>query len=69
VTFGFENSVEYDRFIAFIKEGKHAEARQLCNKNTIDVWFQEDQDVATFWRLAENLLNLIACINKGKDRW
>lgn len=65
VTFGFENSVEYDRFIAFIKEGKHAEARQLCNKNTIDVWFQEDQDVATFWRLAENLLNLTACINKG----
>lgn len=65
VTFCFENSVEYDRFIAYVKEGKQEDARKIQNKNAIDVWFQEDQEVATFWNLAEHLLTLTECINRG----
>ena len=65
VTFGFENSVEYDRFIAYLKEGKQAEAHKLCNKNINDVWYQEDSEISSFWKLASNALLLTDCINRG----
>ena len=65
VTFSFENSVEYDRFIRCLKENKLDEARGILDKNKKDVWFQEDASVATFWRLAEQVVKLYGCINKG----
>jgi hypothetical protein len=65
VTFNFENSVEYDRFICCLKEGKSDDARAMLEKNKKDVWFQEDAEVATFWRLAEQVIRLVVCINKG----
>lgn len=65
VTFSFENSIEYDRFIAYLKEGKQAEAHKLCNKNINDVWYQEDSEISSFWKLASNALLLTDCINRG----
>ena len=65
VTFSFENSVEYDRFITCLKEGGQEEARVMLEKNKKDVWFQEDAQVAAFWRLAEQVIRLIDCINRG----
>jgi len=65
VTFSFENSVEYDRFITSLKEGKQEEARGMLEKNKKDVWFQEDAQVAAYWRLAEQVIRLIDCINRG----
>ncbi len=65
VTFNFENSVEYDRFISCLKEGKSDDARAMLEKNKKDVWYQEDAEVATFWRLAEQVIRLVVCINKG----
>lgn len=32
VTFSFENSVEYDRFISYLKEGKQEDATVLCKR-------------------------------------
>ena len=65
VTFNFENSVEYDRFISNLKEGKLEESRTMLYKNKKDVWFQEDTEVATFWQLAEQVIRLADCVNKG----
>ena len=65
VTFNFENNVEYDRFISCLKEGKSDDARAMLEKNKKDVWYQEDAEVATFWRLAEQVIRLVVCINKG----
>ena len=65
VTFSFENSVEYDRLVSYIKEGNIGDARRLANKNQMDVWYQEDKEVETFWKLAESLLVLCDCINNG----
>lgn len=65
VTFSFENSVEYDRLISYIKEGSIDAACKLADKNQKDVWYQEDKDVETFWKLAGNLLLLCDCINNG----
>ena len=65
VTFGFENCVEYDRFIAYIKEGKQEDARKLYTKNINDVWSQEDAEVSLFWKLASQALHLVDCVNKG----
>lgn len=65
VTFSFENSVEYDRFINTLKEGKIQDAHKLCAKNLGDVWCQEDPEVATFWKLANYSLSLVDCINQG----
>ncbi len=65
VTFSFENNVEYDRFITFIKEGKHKEAHKLYSKNISDVWFQQDLEVATFWKMANHVLMLKDCVNRG----
>jgi len=42
VTFNFENSVEYDRFISCLKEGKQEEAHAMLDKNKKDVWYQEN---------------------------
>lgn len=33
VTFAFENKVEYERFVAYLKEGKLGEAHKLLKKN------------------------------------
>ena len=65
VTFNFENSVEYDRFISCLKEGKQDEARTMLDKNKKDVWYQEDVVVAIFWNLAEQVIRLVDSINKG----
>lgn len=65
VTFSFENNVEYDRFISYLKEGKQEDATVLCKKNLSDVWCQEELKVATFWKLAEHTLTLTACIQLG----
>lgn len=65
VTFNFENSVEYDRFVSCLKEGKLEESRTMLAKNKKDVWFQEDTEVATFWQLAEQVIRLADCVNKG----
>lgn len=65
VTFSFENSVEYERFITMLKDGDVIGARSLANKNQSDVWYQEDKEVETFWKLADSLLLLCDCINNG----
>jgi hypothetical protein len=65
VTFNFENSVEYDRFISCLKEGKQNEAHAMLDKNKKDVWYQEDAEVAVFWNLAEQVIQLVDCVNKG----
>ena len=65
VTFNFENSVEYDRFISCLKEGNQEEARAMLDKNKKDVWYQEDPEVANFWKLAEQVVRLKDCINNG----
>lgn len=65
VTFCFENVVEYQRFINKVKEGKLSEAHMLYRKNIDGVWYNEDAEVATFWKLAKHLLTLIDCINLG----
>ena len=65
VTFNFENSVEYDRFISCLKEGKQNEAHAMLDKNKKDVWYQEDAEVAVFWNLAEQVIRLVDCVNKG----
>ncbi len=65
VTFCFENVVEYERFINNVKEGRLSEAYSLYNKNIDGVWYQEDTEVATFWKLANHLLTLTNCINHG----
>ena len=65
VTFNFENTVEYDLFIRCLKDGKSEEARNMLNKNMKDVWFQEDAEVACFWRLAEQVIRLVDSVNKG----
>ena len=65
VTFNFENSVEYDRFISCLKEGKQEEAHAMLDKNKKDVWYQENAEVAIFWDLAEQVIRLIDSVNKG----
>ena len=65
VTFQFENNVEFTRFIDHIKNGELTQAHQMLDKNRNDVWYQEDQGIATFWRLAEQLLSLIDCAGNG----
>lgn len=65
VTFNFENSVEYDRFISCLKEGKQDEAHAMLDKNKKDVWYQENAEVAIFWNLAEQVIRLIDSVNKG----
>lgn len=65
VTFQFENNVEFTRFINHIKNGELTQAHQMLEKNRNDVWYQEDQGIATFWRLAEQLLALIDCMGGG----
>lgn len=65
VTFSFENSVEYGRFITMLKDGDVLGTRRLANKNQSDVWCQEDKEVETFWKLADSLLLLCDCINNG----
>jgi hypothetical protein len=65
VTFSFENSVEYERLINYLKEGKIDEGRVLYKKNINDVWSQEDSDVAAFWHLTEYVLILMECVNQG----
>lgn len=65
VTFQFENNVEFTRFINHIKNGELTQAHQMLEKNVNDVWYQEDQGIATFWKLAEQLLALIKCANSG----
>lgn len=65
VTFRFENGVEYERFINYLKEGKTLEAQKMFEKNQNDVWAQEDTEVATFWNLAKQGLRLVDCIHRG----
>lgn len=65
VTFSFENAVEYARYIAYLKEGNQGQAHDMLKKNLDDVWYQEDVEVATFWKLAKYALALLDCINKG----
>ena len=61
ITFCFENTVEYNRFIAYLKEGKMAEAHSMYEKNVKDVWYQENAEVAIFWELAKYALMLFEC--------
>lgn len=65
VTFCFENKVEYERFVAYLKEGKMGEAHTMLEKNLKDVWCQADTDVATFWKLAGYALQIADCVNRG----
>ena len=65
VTFAFENKVEYERFVAYLKEGKLGEAHKLLKKNIEDVWYQEDSEVSTFWKLAGYALQIADCVNRG----
>lgn len=65
VTFAFENAVEYNRFVSYLKEGKLAEAHAMHKKNVEDVWYQEDAEVATFWKLAGYVLQIADCVNRG----
>ena len=65
VTFCFENSVEYDRFIDALKEGNAVEARALWDKNDKGVWSQEDPEVNAFWKLSEYALSLVDCVYRG----
>lgn len=65
VTFGFENKVEYERFVAYLKEGNLGEAHAMLKKNLDDVWCQADTDVATFWKLAGYALQIADCVNRG----
>ena len=65
VTFNFENSVEYNRFIDYIKAGDIHEATRLISKNESGVWYQEEQEVSNYWKLAQYIVNLMLCINNG----
>lgn len=65
VTFNFENSVEYNRFIDYIKTGDIHEATRLISKNESGVWYQEEQEVSNYWKLAQYIVNLMQCINNG----
>jgi len=65
VTFDFENVVEYERFINKVKEGNLSEALSLYRKNVEGVWYQENAEVASFWKLAKQVLTLTECINRG----
>ena len=65
MTFAFENKVEYERFVAYLKEGKLGEAHKLLKKNIEDVWYQEDSEVSTFWKLAGYALQIADCVNRG----
>lgn len=65
VTFGFENKVEYERFVDYLKEGKLGEAHAMLKKNLDDVWCQEDNEVAKFWKLAGYALQIADCVNRG----
>ncbi len=65
VTFNFENIVEYNRFIKCIKENRIADAASLLDKNAKDVWYQENEDVESFWNLAQQLVTLCQCIDNG----
>lgn len=65
VTFQFENDVEFIRFINHVKNSEIDQAAAMLDKNKKDVWYQEDVNTATFWNLAEQLLNLINCIGGG----
>ena len=65
VTFNFENSVEYNRFIDNIKAGDIHEATCLISKNESGVWYQEEQEVSNYWKLAQHIVNLMQCINNG----
>ena len=65
VTFNFENSVEYNRFIDYIKAGDIHEATRLISKNESGVWYQEEQEVSNYWKLAQHIVNLMLCINNG----
>lgn len=65
VTFNFENSVEYNRFIDYIKAGDIHEATRLIGKNENGVWYQEEQEVSNYWKLAKHIVNLMQCLNNG----
>lgn len=65
VTFSFENDVEFNRFITYLKEGRYEQAHKLYEKNSKDVWCQEEKRISDFWRLANCALSLIDCVNKG----
>lgn len=65
VTFNFENTVEYERFITCLREGRLTEARQMYDKNIKDVWYQEDAEVAAFWTLAKYALMMGECQSRG----
>jgi hypothetical protein len=65
VTFNFENSVEYNRFIDYIKAGDIQEATRLISKNESGVWYQEEQEVSNYWKLAQHIVDLMQCINNG----
>lgn len=65
VTFAFENIVEYERYVAYLKEGKLSDAHAMLKKNKEDVWYQEDAEVAIFWKLAGYALQIADCMNRG----
>ena len=65
VTFAFENAVEYERFIACLKEGRLVDSHRMYDKNINDVWCQEDAEVAAFWKLAKYALMMGECYSKG----
>lgn len=62
ITFGFENSVEYDRFLALIKDLDYSRAKDLYEKNIKDLWYQENSEVAAFWNLSKFALVLLECL-------
>lgn len=65
VTFAFENSVEFDRYLAYLKKDEPVRASLLLDKNLKDIWYQADKQVAAFWDLAQCAELLFRCAGKG----
>lgn len=63
ITFSFENSVEFDRFITHLKDRDYLKAKELYEKNIKDLWYQEDSNVKSFWNLANYALILLECLS------
>ena len=65
VTFAFENSIEYEKYIEKITSAQYPEAALILKKNKNDVWYQSSKNVEAFWNLAEQVSELFDCIGKG----
>lgn len=65
VTFSFENRVEYDRLIDFLRNRKIKEAKELMAKNRQSIWYDADEDTQVFWKIAQYAVSLIGFVVGG----